>query len=114
MLIAEYWVSLFSLSKFKQFKAAFRIRMFLGLPDPLVQITDPDPESYPDPYQNVTDPQHWFKGYWNYKKVIQCPSHSKNVEREIEISLCSKIFDTFLQLSQQENYELYIPDDPWE
>ncbi len=68
-----------------------RIRMFLGLldpdPDPLVQGSDPDPSiksiknskknlnpsvlwllydfylSDPDPYQNVTDPQHWFQVY---------------------------------------------------
>jgi hypothetical protein len=29
----------------------FRIRMFFDLPDP-----------HPDPYQNVTDPQHWSVG----------------------------------------------------
>ncbi len=38
----------------------FWIRMFLSLPDPhpdaLVRGTDP----HSDPYQNVTDPQHWF------------------------------------------------------
>ncbi len=45
--------------------------MFLGLPDqhpdPLVRGTDPRP----DPYQNVTDPQHWIKGcrYEGYAAV---------------------------------------------
>ncbi len=74
MLIAEYCVSLFSLSKFKRFKAAFRIRIFLGLPDPdpLVQVTDPDPESDPDPYQmsriRNTDSKDIEKK--NYKNVI--------------------------------------------
>ncbi len=39
--------------------------MFLGLPDPdpdpLVQVTDPDPESDPDPLVGGTDPRIQIK-----------------------------------------------------
>ncbi len=38
---------------FETFRSRVRIRFVLGLPDP-----DQDPHS--DPYQNVTDPQHWY------------------------------------------------------
>ncbi len=37
--------------------------MFSGLPDPDPLVRGMDPESEgtdPDPYQNVTDPQHWL------------------------------------------------------
>jgi hypothetical protein len=44
------------------------IRMFFGLSDPLpdqlvrseVPYGSEDPDPHPDPYQNVTDPEHWI------------------------------------------------------
>jgi hypothetical protein len=41
------------------------ILMFLGLPDTHPELsvrgTDPRMDPHPDPYQKVTDPQHWLK-----------------------------------------------------
>jgi hypothetical protein len=49
-----------------------RIRMFLDLldsdPDPVVPVRGTDPD--PDPYQNVTDPQHWKNHF--YSLIVTC------------------------------------------
>jgi hypothetical protein len=67
--------------------------MFLGLPDPDPFVRVSDPESDPDPLVRGMDPRIRIrtntdsKDIGIRKKVIQCLSHGKNVEREIEISL---------------------------